>query len=168
LVSLLTSSVACSFPLFCVVPRCSLKLTWLPDKVVDRCMRCENKFGMFGASSRGHCRYCGRLFCGKCCGEAALPELGFAKPVKVCRTCLGFRAKVLNDAAAAQAEAQADAADDEHLHGGHAAAATPAAASPPPGASHRATASSGGASHAGLGQPNGPGVVLSYPDSDDD
>jgi hypothetical protein len=74
------------------------KLTWLPDKYATNCMQCKEKFKTFGSKSKGHCRYCGRLFCQDCCTTTDIPEYGFREKVKVCQSCFGFRRKLASEA----------------------------------------------------------------------
>ena len=36
-----------------------------------------------------HCRRCGKIFCGKCCGEKVqFHRMGFVDPVRLCAACL--------------------------------------------------------------------------------
>lgn len=74
-----------------------LKMTWLPDKYATNCMLCKEKFKTFGGKSKGHCRYCGRLFCQDCCTTSEIPEYGFREKVKICRSCFDFRRKAGGD-----------------------------------------------------------------------
>lgn len=76
----------------------NFKLTWLPDKHATNCMQCKEKFKTFGSKSKGHCRYCGRLFCQDCCTTSEIPEYGFREKVKICQSCHAFRRKLSNEA----------------------------------------------------------------------
>jgi len=67
------------------------KYIWLPDKNWPSCMNCREKFSRFAGRSKGHCRFCGRIFCKSCCTECELPELGYSGRVKVCKPCAEFR-----------------------------------------------------------------------------
>ena len=113
------------------------KLTWLPDKQVTHCMKCQSKFSMFGGKSKGHCRYCGRVFCRDCCTESSIPEFGFASKVKICKPCQQFRAKM-------QGEKEEDDEDDES----------------------RKPSARGNGTGAGSGAASGGSAILSY-DSDE-
>lgn len=66
-----------------------LKLTWVPDNLVIRCMNAKCVEPEFDTKNRKfHCRCCGRVFCSSCCqDEISIPTLGYKKPVRVCRTC---------------------------------------------------------------------------------
>ena len=39
---------------------------WVQDQTYSGCMQCQVSFGMFEPYRRHHCRYCGRLLCGRC------------------------------------------------------------------------------------------------------
>jgi len=69
------------------------KLTWVPDKAVERCMACRGQFRMFGGKSKHHCRFCGRVFCRECCSQSTLPEFGYSGKVLVCKPCFEFKHK---------------------------------------------------------------------------
>jgi len=40
---------------------------WMPDKLCKNCYTCDQPFTMF--RRRHHCRLCGQIFCGGCCGN---------------------------------------------------------------------------------------------------
>lgn len=48
---------------------------WMPDAAVQECYECHERFTTF--RRRHHCRFCGQIFCGKCCSrQLAGAELG--------------------------------------------------------------------------------------------
>ena len=49
-------------------------------------MLCRRAFTM--TNRKHHCRYCGILVDEQCTERRALPQLGYAKPVLVCRSCV--------------------------------------------------------------------------------
>ena len=73
-------------------------------------MKCEARFTLFGSGSKGHCRYCGRVFCKSCTVTCAIPEYGYPSKVKICKPCFAFRNKARGEN---EAEAAAAAADDD-------------------------------------------------------
>lgn len=40
---------------------------WMPDSAVQECYECHERFTTF--RRRHHCRFCGQIFCGKCCAK---------------------------------------------------------------------------------------------------
>ena len=102
----------------------STKLTWVPDKAATHCMECKNKFSRFGNGSKGHCRFCGRVFCRSCCTESAIPELNFPSKVKICKPCHSFRQKIAGEA---KREAEDDDEEEPAPTKGGKSAASPAA-----------------------------------------
>lgn len=122
------------------------KLTWVPDQAATHCMACKKKFSRFGSGSKGHCRYCGRVFCRACCTESPIPELNFMAKVKICKPCDAFRRKASGER---QAEAAAEQEEEDDEDEAPAAKGGRSAASPRPAAG-------------GKGKPS----VLSY-DSDE-
>jgi hypothetical protein len=85
-----------------------LQLTWMPDSSATRCMSCQSRFSRWGSRSKGHCRYCGRVFCKECTTQCALPELGYREKVKVCKPCVAFRSKIKGEADAGEEEEEED------------------------------------------------------------
>lgn len=62
------------------------KPAWRPDAASASCLCCGQQFSMF--VRRHHCRACGELVCAACSPHlGALPELGYADPVRVCSRC---------------------------------------------------------------------------------
>ena len=59
---------------------------WVPDNASTVCMLCRRAFTM--TNRKHHCRYCGILVDEQCTERRALPQLGYAKPVLVCRSCV--------------------------------------------------------------------------------
>jgi hypothetical protein len=57
---------------------------WKPDHLVNECMQCKAKFGLF--NRKHHCRVCGGIFCGTC-STRKLVTLGSGDPKRVCDTC---------------------------------------------------------------------------------
>ena len=52
-------------------------------------MRCSSLFTV--TNRRHHCRFCGFVVCGVCSThDALLPDLGYAKPVRVCDCCFEY------------------------------------------------------------------------------
>ena len=46
-------------------------------------------FSTFYKYFQHHCRRCGKIFCGKCCGEKLqFHRMGFVDPVRLCTACL--------------------------------------------------------------------------------
>ena len=59
---------------------------WIPDNVVMSCMLCKETFTT--KNRRHHCRNCGHVVCDPCSYKTiALPEVGYANPVRVCNSC---------------------------------------------------------------------------------
>lgn len=63
-----------------------LRPQWVPDNASTVCMLCRRAFTM--TNRKHHCRYCGILVDEQCTERRALPQLGYAKPVLVCRSCV--------------------------------------------------------------------------------
>lgn len=60
---------------------------WMPDDWVTTCKACTQAFNII--RRRHHCRRCGLIFCHQCSNNfVALKCFGYAKPVRVCNTCL--------------------------------------------------------------------------------
>jgi len=60
--------------------------SWKPDSSCTQCEECNLPFTLF--RRRHHCRRCGGIFCAKCsAGRVALPDRGYATPVRVCGSC---------------------------------------------------------------------------------
>ena len=89
------------------------KPAWIPDGDAPTCMLCQAKFTPF--NRRHHCRACGRVLCGSCCGgKAALPYLvaesgGKEKTARVCEPCSQTLVRI------AEYEREAAAAEDAQL-----------------------------------------------------
>ena len=99
---------------------------WVPDSEAPACMRCEVKFTL--VKRRHHCRSCGKVFCGACCGQKhVLRYLDDGKPSRVCDDC----------------KAALEAQDAE------AAAAASPARNPPPGVLKKNSVDQGSASAEG-------------------
>jgi len=63
--------------------------TWVPDEEAPVCMQCSTSFTM--TKRRHHCRKCGGVFCGKCCGTKQYIEYEGIKKLKkerVCDSCI--------------------------------------------------------------------------------
>ncbi|CAN7984841.1 unnamed protein product [Ixodes hexagonus] len=59
---------------------------WTPDRERADCVRCQCKFDLI--TRRHHCRRCGRVYCGSCCGRRLpLQRMCFVDPVRVCQDC---------------------------------------------------------------------------------
>ncbi|KAG0418211.1 hypothetical protein HPB47_005049 [Ixodes persulcatus] len=59
---------------------------WTPDRERSDCVRCRCKFDLI--TRRHHCRRCGRVYCGSCCGRRLpLQRMCFVDPVRVCQDC---------------------------------------------------------------------------------
>ena len=57
---------------------------WQADHEATHCPVCQAAFGMF--QRKHHCRRCGRVFCGSCCGHRI--TLGSSdKPERACAAC---------------------------------------------------------------------------------
>lgn len=58
---------------------------WVPDGAYNHCKACSKKMYI---GNRHHCRNCGHLFCTECANfKAKIPDLGYFKQVRVCRSC---------------------------------------------------------------------------------
>lgn len=67
------------------------RLTWIPDKIVHRCMnpKCRTPFSK--TKRRHHCRCCGRVFCSGCTSNLSKIEpLGYSGPVRLCNQCFAL------------------------------------------------------------------------------
>ena len=65
---------------------CAQHDLWRRDDAAPACLSCGGQFGVL--HRRHHCRSCGGIFCGGCCGErVTLLDLGHLDPQRVCRTC---------------------------------------------------------------------------------
>lgn len=52
---------------------------WMPDSSGKECYECHERFTTF--RRRHHCRFCGQIFCGKCCNrQISGVELGKSSP----------------------------------------------------------------------------------------
>ena len=59
---------------------------WINTKKCDSCLDCKTKFTV--TDRKHHCRYCGKIFCGRCSKYSAeIPEMRIYKPVRVCLYC---------------------------------------------------------------------------------
>lgn len=59
---------------------------WVKDNEASNCKECQSKFDF--VRRRHHCRRCGQIFCGKCCGtKVQFHRMGFVDPVRVCQKC---------------------------------------------------------------------------------
>ena len=43
------------------------KITWVNDESIENCYKCDILFTWY--NRKHHCRYCGRIFCNKCCNK---------------------------------------------------------------------------------------------------
>ncbi|KAI6239386.1 1-phosphatidylinositol-3-phosphate 5-kinase [Aphelenchoides fujianensis] len=60
---------------------------WMPDSAGKECYECHEKFTTF--RRRHHCRFCGQIFCGKCCNKhVSGAELGYTGMLRLCNYCL--------------------------------------------------------------------------------
>ncbi|KAK2962647.1 hypothetical protein BLNAU_2480 [Blattamonas nauphoetae] len=58
---------------------------WVPDEASQSCRLCKSRFTV--VNRRHHCRYCGYVFCGKCCYKKAdIPEYNIFSE-RVCNNC---------------------------------------------------------------------------------
>ena len=72
------------------LPEAGELVSWVPDEEKLDCEDCGAKFTLL--ERRHHCRKCGGIFCNTCSDyRLELNELGFQKPVRVCRTCFSTR-----------------------------------------------------------------------------
>lgn len=63
------------------------------------CKGCNTDFSI--VVRKHHCRHCGNIYCGNCCGEKrALVKFGYNAPVRMCKKCAAmcFRADMLLNA----------------------------------------------------------------------
>ena len=60
---------------------------WELDQEVDRCRRCTSEFDWI--NRKHHCRYCGKIFCGKCSSHRMLlpREFNTTDVERVCHSC---------------------------------------------------------------------------------
>eukprot|EP00949_MAST-11_sp_MAST-11-sp1_P005140 g5140.t1 len=59
---------------------------WQRDEDVSNCPHCMAQFGLF--RRKHHCRYCGRVVCGKCSDQrSTIPQMRYFEPVRVCASC---------------------------------------------------------------------------------
>ncbi|KAH3759679.1 hypothetical protein Pelo_8498 [Pelomyxa schiedti] len=58
---------------------------WMPDGNAKSCPLCHDSFSL--SRRKHHCRKCGQVFDAKCCAKVPLPQLGYTKPVLVCKEC---------------------------------------------------------------------------------
>lgn len=62
------------------------KSKWVLDTEVTACVSCHSRFTQI--RRKHHCRYCGLVFCSKCCKEKMpLPQLACEEPERVCEVC---------------------------------------------------------------------------------
>lgn len=67
------------------------KLTWIPDKIVSRCMNTKCRAPFSQTRRRHHCRCCGRVFCSGCSSQLSpLEQLGYSDPVRMCNQCFAL------------------------------------------------------------------------------
>ncbi|KAI6192198.1 FYVE zinc finger family protein [Aphelenchoides bicaudatus] len=60
---------------------------WMHDSSAKECYECHEKFTTF--RRRHHCRFCGQIFCGKCCNrQISGVELGYTGMLRLCNYCL--------------------------------------------------------------------------------
>jgi hypothetical protein len=60
---------------------------WMPDSNAKECYECHKRFTTF--LRRHHCRFCGQIFCGKCCiRKISGAELGYSGMLRLCNYCL--------------------------------------------------------------------------------
>lgn len=65
---------------------------WVPDSEAPNCMQCDVKFTVI--KRRHHCRACGKVLCGQCCGLKAKLHYMDNKEARVCQCCLEIMQKV--------------------------------------------------------------------------
>ncbi|XP_064460814.1 zinc finger FYVE domain-containing protein 21-like isoform X1 [Ornithodoros turicata] len=59
---------------------------WALDQESSHCVQCHHKFDFL--TRRHHCRRCGYVYCGICCGQRLpLQRMCFVDPVRVCQNC---------------------------------------------------------------------------------
>ena len=69
---------------------------WIPDEMVTTCKICEQLFNII--RRRHHCRRCGQIFCHQCSNNfVSLKCFGYAKPVRVCNSCLVLHNQSINN-----------------------------------------------------------------------
>ena len=58
---------------------------WMPDDVINKCMKCNGKFGV--CRWKYHCRVCGGIFCSNCTDnyDSFLPF--YVEEVRICTSC---------------------------------------------------------------------------------
>lgn len=67
-------------------PNPSFAVTWIPDRVSKKCMRCFENFTP--TNRRHHCRKCGFLVCDKCSKyQELIGNINAKKEVRVCKNC---------------------------------------------------------------------------------
>lgn len=74
---------------------------WMPDSTAKECYECHERFTTF--RRRHHCRFCGQIFCGKCCCRQIsgvelgkflkhfvfiIQTLGYTGMLRLCNYCL--------------------------------------------------------------------------------
>ncbi|KAI8466576.1 MAG: hypothetical protein J3K34DRAFT_524441 [Monoraphidium minutum] len=66
---------------------------WLPDSYASHCANCSLPFKPL-LRLRHHCRLCGKVFCGACCGRRLLlpPRYNRREPQRCCEMCAGLLA----------------------------------------------------------------------------
>ncbi|ETV75270.1 hypothetical protein H257_10456 [Aphanomyces astaci] len=92
---------------------------WQPDHTSDACTACNGEFNSW-TRRRHHCRACGCLVCADCSPSLiALPQLGYATPVRVCKTCQPttrtLSTALSNVSDDSSSDNEADALDEETL-----------------------------------------------------
>ncbi|CAD5215028.1 unnamed protein product [Bursaphelenchus okinawaensis] len=62
------------------------KTYWMPDSAVQECYECHERFTTF--RRKHHCRFCGQIFCSKCCSrQVSGEELGYSGLLRLCTYC---------------------------------------------------------------------------------
>lgn len=98
------------------VLRIASREPWAADDAAKACSHCEAVFD--GAMSRRHhCRRCGEVFCATCTPkQQAMPDFGYAAPVRVCMGCYGVQGPLLPvEERMRRKAAEGAAAEDERL-----------------------------------------------------
>lgn len=68
---------------------------WIPDELATTCKICTQVFNII--RRRHHCRRCGQIFCHQCSNNfVSLKCFGYAKPVRVCNSCLVLHLQSIN------------------------------------------------------------------------